>query len=199
MSWQKYRKECFFTEQLPYRKHCAKYEKNPVHSCEPIQKKMRKSKPQFDSERLPEHILRGGGGRTLAQLALNHIHFPDCNRGAEELFSSLLLQGEVDYCCRTNPGRPLTVRKQPLSLTLLPRRGGHYRARNFNLGCLDCCWQPAAPSLALPPSTSLFLLCWAALTSKHFEVVNKSASQTGQASPTPARNCRVQFRDKNII
>lgn len=75
----------------------------------------------------------------LAQLALNHIHFPDCNKGAEELFSSLLLQGEVDYCCRTNPGRPLTVRKQPPSLTLLPRRNGHYCARNFNLRCLDHC------------------------------------------------------------
>lgn len=155
-------------------------------------KKMRKSNHnliQRDCPNTPSEV----AVENLAQLALNQIHFPDCNRGAEELFSSLLRQGEVDYCCRTNPGRPLAVRKPPLSLTLLLRRSSHYCTRNFNLRCLNCCWQPAADSR---PHLSLSPLCRAALTTKHLVVGNKSASQTLQTSPTPARNCCVQLGDK---
>lgn len=130
--------------------------------------------------------------RTWLSSPLTRYIFLTATEEQRSFFSSLLLQGEVDYCCRTNPGRPLAVRKQPLSLTLLPRRSSHYCARNFNLRCLDCCWQPAAT----PPT--LLSLCRGGPHSrpKHLAVVNKSASQTPQTSPTPARNCCVQLRDK---
>lgn len=88
----------------------AKYEKNDVHSCEPRKKnkKMRRSNRNLIQSYCP-NTSSEAAVENLAQLALNKTHFPDCNRGAEEVFSFLLLQGEVDYCFRTNPSQPLAV------------------------------------------------------------------------------------------
>lgn len=87
----------------------------------------------------------------LAQLALNKTHFPDCNRGAEEVFSFLLLQGEVDYCFRTNPGQPLVVWETTAESHLVAETQQPLLRQNFNLrlplllltAC--CCPPPLSP------------------------------------------------------
>lgn len=109
-------------------------------------KKMRRSNRNLIQSYCP-NTSSEAAVENLAQLALNKTHFPDCNRGAEEVFSFLLLQGEVDYCFRTNPGQPLVVWETTAESHLVAETQQPLLRQNFNLRLpllllTGCCSQP---------------------------------------------------------
>lgn len=131
----------------------------------------------------------------LSSLSTRYI-FLTATKEQRSFFYFFLLQGKVDYCFRTNPGQPLAAGKQPLSRTLLLGRSSHYCARNFNLQCLDCYWQLAAP-LPHPPIPTLSSVPGSTRNQTFGRgKYNYNYSQTLQTSPTPVHNCYVQLRDK---
>lgn len=156
--WQKYRnassQNSYCTANIV---HCKIWKEwCPQLRTKKKKKKMRRSNRNLIQSYCP-NTSSEAAVENLAQLALNKTHFPDCNRGAEEVFSFLLLQGEVDYCFRTNPSQPLAVWETTAESHLVAeRRSSHYCARNFNLRLplllLTACCSP--PPLSPVPGSA---------------------------------------------